>query len=70
MLKFLAVVTACGLYQGHNRVCLEWTDQNWYASRAQCIARGTEIAKSVKSLTWYAGVKLEKSPVPSCKEKN
>jgi len=67
--KFLAVVVVCGIYQNTNRVCLEWVDQAWHASRAQCIARGHEIVKKVKTLTYYAGVKLEKSPVPSCREK-
>jgi len=65
--KFLAVVVVCGIYDGHNRVCLEWTDQAWFASRAQCIERGKEIAKKVTSLGYYASLKLEKSPVPSCR---
>lgn len=68
-MKFLAVVVACGLYQGHNDICLTWTDQSWYSSREQCIARGQEIAKSVKTLTWYARVELARSPSISCKEK-
>lgn len=67
-MKFLAVVVACGLYQGHNRVCLEWVDQSWYASREQCMKRAQEIVGTVKNLTWYAGVKLEKNPTPKCRD--
>ena len=69
MTKFIAVVVACGIYQGHNRVCIEWTDQNWYSTRSQCIERAQEIVKQVKTLTWYARVGLERNPVPSCKVK-
>jgi hypothetical protein len=66
MMKFLAVVVACGIYQNANRVCLEWTDQRWHASREMCMKRAQEIVKQVKNLTWYASVKLEKNPVPKC----
>lgn len=69
MTKFIAVVVVCGLYQTHNRVCLEWTDQRWHASRALCMSRAQEIVGSIKTLTRFAGVKLEKSPVPKCVEK-
>lgn len=69
MLKLLAVVTVCGIWQGHNRACIEITDQNWYASRPQCMVRAQELVKTIKTLTWYASVKLEKNPVPKCVEK-
>ena len=69
MLKFLAVVTVCGLYQADQRICLEWTDTKWHASRAQCMARGQEIVGKVKTLARYAGLKLETYPVPKCVQK-
>jgi len=68
-MKFLAIVMVCGIYQGHNRVCLDWTDNNWHSTRAQCMVRAKEIVKEVKTLTWYAGVKLETYPVPRCRSK-
>ncbi len=67
--KLYPVVEACGIYKTHNRVCLEWTDQRWHASRDACMKRAQEIVGSVKTLTRYAGVKLERHPVPKCVEK-
>ena len=68
MTKFLAVVLVLGTYDGHNVIKLEWTDMNWYATRAQCMVRAKEIAKDVQNRIWYwRGLKLVRTPVPSCK---
>jgi hypothetical protein len=66
-IKFVAVVVACGIYQGHNRVCIEWTDQYVYPTRAQCLVRAQAISKDVRTLTGYAHVVLERSPKLTCK---
>ena len=70
-MKYLAVVLVLGTYDGHNWIRLEWIDQSWYSTRAQCMVRAREIAKDVTNRIWYwQGLKLDKSPVPSCKEKS
>lgn len=69
MTKFFAVVIACGIYQNANRICIEWTDQRWHASRELCMKRAQSIVSDLKTLSRYARLKLEKSPVPTCKMK-
>jgi hypothetical protein len=66
--KFMAKVEVCGIYKGDNRVCLDWTDRRWFASREACMQRALEIAGEVKRLTRFAGVKLERNPVQKCVE--
>jgi hypothetical protein len=68
-MKFFALVLACGLYQGHDRICLEWSDTRWHASREQCLKRGGEIAAQVKTLARWSGLALERSPQLRCLEK-
>lgn len=68
MSVFFSVVVACGIYQGHNHVCLKWEDQSWFRTRAQCITRGGEVSKSIANLVWYAGIKLDGTPKISCRE--
>lgn len=65
--KFAAVVVGCGLYQGHNDVCITWTDQKSYASRAACIARTQEIKEQVINLAWYAKVEIKGAPLQRCR---
>ena len=56
-MKFLAVVTLCGLYQGHVDACLEQKERTAMATRAECIARGQEMLKTAKTAAWYGGIK-------------
>lgn len=68
-MKFFALVLACGLYQGHDRICLDWRDTRWHASREQCLRRAGEIAGQVKLFARYAGLKLERAPQLRCEER-
>jgi len=68
-MKFLAVVLIVGMYDGHNIITLEWKDVNWYSTRTECMVRAREIAKDVQNRIWYwRGLKLVRSPTPSCRE--
>jgi hypothetical protein len=68
--KYIAVVLVLGLYDGHNRIELRWTDQSWYSTRSECMKRAVEIAKDIENRIWYwRGLKLDRKPRPSCEEK-
>jgi len=56
MLKFFAIVTVCGLYQGHVDTCLEQRERAGYATRTECIARAQTMQKTAKTAFRYARI--------------
>jgi hypothetical protein len=67
--RFYPYVEASGIYQEHNRLTMQWADQSWHSSRAECIKRTREMAKAVTDMLWYVrGFKLDRSPRQECRD--